>query len=213
MNMEQLIDSLSQSVTPVSRHAVRWRLLAGILLGSIGSLALIIKLLGLRPDLAIAMHGFTFWMKWAYTSSLALCAIAATIQLARPDARPLSWLWVMTLPVLGLATIGGIELAATPASGWLAMWLGMSWDICSSIIFALSLPIFAGLLWSFRKFAPTRMRAAGAAAGLSAGAWAATLYCLHCPEVSAIFVLTWYTLGIALAALFGALIGPRFLRW
>ena len=61
------------------------------------------------------------------------------------------------------------------------------------------MPIFAGLLWSFRRFAPTRLRAAGAAAGLAAGALAATLYCLHCPEVSAIFVLTWYSLGIGLA--------------
>ena len=43
-----------------------------------------------------------------------------------------------------------------------------------------------------------RTRAAGAAAGLAAGAFAATVYCLHCPEVSAIFVLTWYSLGILL---------------
>jgi hypothetical protein len=41
----------------------------------------------------------------------------------------------------------------------------------------------------------------GGDGGLTAGAWGATLYCLHCPEVSAIFVLTWYTLGISLAAL------------
>ena len=77
----------------------------------------------------------------------------------------------------------------------------------------LSAPIFAGLLWSFRRLAPTRLRAAGAAAGFTAGAWAATLYCLHCPEVSAIFVLTWYTFGIGLAAGVGALLGPRLLHW
>ena len=34
-----------------------------------------------------------------------------------------------------------------------------------------------------------------------------------CPEASAIFVLTWYTLGIGLAAGLGALLGPRLLRW
>jgi hypothetical protein len=80
-------------------------------------------------------------------------------------------------------------------------------------VLALSLPIFVGLLWSYRRFAPTHLRAAGATAGLSAGAWAATLYCLHCPEVSAMFVLTWYSLGIGLATLLGALVGPRLLRW
>jgi hypothetical protein len=85
--------------------------------------------------------------------------------------------------------------------------------VCPFYVLALAVPIFAGLLWSFRRLAPTRLRAAGAAAGLAAGAWAATIYCLHCPEASAIFVLTWYTLGIVLAAAIGALLGPRVLRW
>jgi hypothetical protein len=213
MNTEQLIESLTLTVKPVPRGAMRWRLVGGIALGSIVTLALIGLTLGFRDDLDVAMHGYSFWMKWAYTGSLALCAIAATVQIARPDARPLSWLWVAAVPIAGVAVIGALELANTPASEWLAMWLGGSWDVCSTIVFLLSLPIFAGLLWSFRRFAPTRLRAAGATAGLTAGAWAATLYCLHCPEVSAIFVLTWYTLGIALAALFGALLGPRLLRW
>jgi hypothetical protein len=93
------------------------------------------------------------------------------------------------------------------------MWLGHSWMVCPWIVLALALPIFAGLLWSFRRFAPTRLRAAGAAAGLTAGAWGAAIYCLHCPEVTAIFVLTWYSLGVLLAAGLGAVLGPRLLRW
>jgi hypothetical protein len=93
------------------------------------------------------------------------------------------------------------------------MWLGKSWIFCPWLVLLLAAPIFVGLLWSFRRLAPTRLRAAGAVAGLAAGAWAATVYCLHCPEVSALFVLTWYSLGIALAAGAGALLGPRLLRW
>jgi hypothetical protein len=80
-------------------------------------------------------------------------------------------------------------------------------------VLLLAIPIFVGLLWSFRRLAPTRLRAAGAAAGLAAGAFSATIYCLHCPEVSAVFVLTWYSLGIVLASALGALVGPRLLRW
>jgi hypothetical protein len=93
------------------------------------------------------------------------------------------------------------------------MLLGKSWIFCPWLVLLLAAPIFVGLLWSFRRLAPTRLRAAGAVAGLAAGAWAATVYCLHCPEVSALFVLTWYSLGIALAAGVGALLGPRLLRW
>jgi hypothetical protein len=46
----------------------------------------------------------------------------------------------------------------------------------------------------------------GRGGGPGGGRWAATIYCLHCPEVSAIFVLTWYSLGILLAAGIGALL-------
>jgi hypothetical protein len=93
------------------------------------------------------------------------------------------------------------------------MWLGASWKVCPWLVLTLAMPIFIGLLWSFRRMAPTRLREAGAVAGLAAGAWAATIYCLHCPEVSAIFVLTWYSLGILLAAGIGALLGPKLMRW
>jgi hypothetical protein len=85
--------------------------------------------------------------------------------------------------------------------------------ICPWLVLTLAVPIFVGLLWSFRELAPTRLRAAGAAAGLAGGAWAATIYCLHCPETSAIFVLTWYSLGIMFAAGTGAVLGPRLMRW
>ena len=54
---------------------------------------------------------------------------------------------------------------------------------------------------------------AGAAAGLLAGAVAALVYGLYCEESSAAFVATWYTLGIGACACFGALVGPKVLRW
>lgn len=213
MKTEDLIAALSADVRPVSRHARSVRLLIGLTLGACVTLLAVSVLLGFRPDLWLAMQGRTFWVKWLYTGSLALCATAATARLARPDAQALGWLWLAGLPVLGLAVISVQELAAVPSSQWLAMWLGVSWKVCSRNVFLLSVPIFAGLLWSFRRLAPTRLRLAGATAGLTAGAWGATLYCLHCPESSAIFVLTWYTLGMALAAAGGAVLGPRLLRW
>lgn len=213
MKTEQLIEQLSGDMRPVRRRARVRRLATGIAVGGGATLALIVLLLGIRPDLHAAMHGFAFWMKWTYTISLGICAVAITARLARPEPVRLARFWPATLPFVALAFVGMFEMAQVPPSGWLAMWLGDTWRICPWLVLGLSAPIFAGLLWSFRRLAPTRLRAAGAAAGLTAGAWAATLYCLHCPEVSAIFVLTWYTLGIVLAAGLGAFLGPRFLRW
>jgi hypothetical protein len=213
MDTEQLIQSLSRDVPRVRPHAVGWRLAVGILAGAVVTAALMAGGLGINPQLHAALHGFSFWMKWTYTVSLGIAAITATARLARPTGRSLRPLWMLAAPVLLLIGIGIGELARTPARDWLAMWLGESWKICPWLVLTLSVPIFIGLLWSFRKLAPTRLRAAGATAGLAAGAWAATIYCLHCPEVSAIFVLTWYTLGILLAAGLGAVVGPRLMRW
>ncbi|NIJ65322.1 hypothetical protein FHR20_002284 [Sphingomonas leidyi] len=213
MNTDDLIAQLSEDVPPVRRGAVGLRLVLGILLGALVSGTALVLVLGIRPDLGLAMRGPAFWMKWGYTFSLALAAIVMTVQLARPDSARLRWTWLLAVPVVLLGGLGVAELARTPPGLWLAMWLGHSWMICPWLVLALAMPIFIGLLWSFRRLAPTRLRAAGAAAGLAAGAFAATVYCMHCPEVSAIFVLTWYSLGILLAASIGALLGPRLLRW
>lgn len=213
MNTEQLIAALSADVPKVPRRALAMRLGAGLALGCVGALALVFAVLGVRPDLGDAMQGFAFWMKSVYCLSLGIGAAYAVNQLSRPVRGSLRGLWLLAAPVLVLAGIGIGELARTPAGEWISLWLSGSWRECPFFVLSLSVPVFAGLLWSFRRLAPTRLRAAGAAAGLAAGGFAATIYCLHCGEVSAVFVLVWYTLGMLLAAALGALLGPRLLRW
>ncbi|MGF7151090.1 hypothetical protein FHS96_004751 [Sphingomonas zeicaulis] len=213
MKTEDLIADLARDTRRVPRSTVGRRIAIGLVLGALASALLVTVWMGIRPDLGKAMRGFPFWMKWGYTLSLTLAALVVTVQLARPDSDRLRGLWLTAIPIALLAMICLFELACTPPADWLAMWLGHSWTSCPWRVLSLAVPIFAGLLWSFRQLAPTRLRAAGAAAGLTAGAFAATVYCLHCPEVSAIFVLTWYSLGILLAAALGAVLGPRLLRW
>jgi hypothetical protein len=50
-------------------------------------------------------------------------------------------------------------------------------------------------------------------AGLLAGGIAATLYTLHCPEDSLLFVGVWHVAAIVLVASVGAVAGSRLLRW
>jgi hypothetical protein len=64
-----------------------------------------------------------------------------------------------------------------------------------------------------KGLSPTRLLLAGAAAGLLAGAIGAAVYALHCPEVEAPFIAIWYVIGMFIPAFFGALLGPRLLRW
>jgi hypothetical protein len=213
MQTDDLIRSLTGDLTPVSRGAVERRIALGIAGGAIVTLAGIALTLGFRPDMATAIHGFGFWMKWAYTISLGIGAVMATLHLSRPEASRADWLWLLIVPVGLLAAVSASELIRTPVAGWLPLWLGQSWKRCAILLLLCSGPIFIGLLWAFRQLAPTRLRLAGAVAGLASGACGATLYGLHCPEASATFILTWYSLGIGLAAIVGARAGPRFMRW
>ncbi len=213
MDTDSLIDQLASDVKPVRRHTAPLRL--GFTLGAAlaATLVLIAATLGFRPDLDLAMAGGMFWMKLAYTASLALVALAALLVLIRPEARPPRWLWLLSLPVALLGLVSAHELATMPKDDWVAMWFGHSWKICSGLIFTFALPIGGTLFLLTRLFAPTRLATTGAVIGLAAGAASATLYSLHCPEAGASFVLTWYTAGIALSTLVGWALGPRLLRW
>jgi hypothetical protein len=213
LTTEELILALTDNLKPVSRYAVLERLGTGVLFGLLVTTVLVVTVWGVRPDLTLAVYSIPFWMKGAYTKSLGVAANLAVSRLAGPDPESLVVLWVLAVPVLALAGCAAHELANTPLDHWRTLWMGNSWMSCPRVVLILSVPVFLGVLWSFRSFAPTRLRAAGALAGLASGAWAATVYGVHCPEPAAIFVLTWYSLGILLATGLGAVLGPLVLRW
>lgn len=213
VDTDDLIRELARNIKPLPTHAVELRLASGVAAGAALGLLFLLLLLGVRPDLASTLTLFPFWLKTAYAVSIATVAIIVTSHLARPESRPRPWYWLLAVPAVLLAGLAALELAASQPADRVALFFGQSADRCSLRIFAISVPVFAGLAWAFRGFAPTQLRVAGAAAGLSAGAIGATLYVLHCQEVTACFVLIWYTLGIGLPALAGALLGPSLLRW
>lgn len=94
-----------------------------------------------------------------------------------------------------------------------ALLLGDTWRECLLGIPLLAVPAFVLAFWALRGLAPTRLAAAGAAAGLFAGAAAAFGYALHCPELEAPFLGAWYVLGMLIPTAIGALLGQRWLRW
>jgi len=214
MNTEDLIESLASDIKPVPRSLARVRMAFAVIAGGLGAIVLLSLLWGIRPDLDIAMAGMMFWMKTGYTASIALVGLAATIVLTRPEARAPRWLWLALAPVALFAILAAQEMMEAPSSNaQMEVWLGNSWLVCPAIVLSLSLPIMATLMYAARTLAPTRLRLTGAVIGLASGGVAATIYCLHCPETTATFALSWYTLGIALAAGVGAILGPKVLRW
>jgi hypothetical protein len=213
MQTSDLIERLATDLKPLPTRAGFARLLIGSICGAIVALGFVWVLFGPRSDFADAVLTSAFWIKWSYVLAVAAVAFWLCRRFARPERAHSSSLLALAFPLLALATLGALELSAAPPDQRAALWLGTSAGRCPWIIAALSLPVFSGALWAFRKFAPTQHRLAGFSAGLLAGAFAAVVYAVHCTESAAAFVATWYSAGMLLPALVGLAIGPRILRW
>jgi hypothetical protein len=212
MDTDALIEALARETAPVPRRSLQRSVCTGILVGAPLALLLVVAGLGVRPDLPAAAATAIFWGKAAYTFSLGLIGLLLVLQLARPDTHRLRRWWLVAVPITLLLAFAAAELIRAAPVDRLGLVLDPLWT-CLPLILGLTVPLFAGLIWALRRMAPTRLRAAGAAAGLAAAGLAGTLYCLYCQQVSPTYILTRYTLAIALASAAGALLGPRLLRW
>ena len=213
MKTEELVRLLATGVAPVPARAVGRRFAMAMAWGLPGAVLLLVLTLGIRTDLARAAGEFLFWMKPAFAAGLALAAWVAAERLSRPG-MPLGWVraaLVTPVLMLWLAALAVLVHAAPAQRADLVF--GETWNSCPFNIALISLPLLAALLWAMKGLAPTRLALAGASAGLLAGALAALVYALHCPESTAPFLAVWYVLGIAIPTLAGAVLGPRVLRW
>lgn len=213
MKTDDLIADLSETLTPVPRHAVLWRLVQGTGAGALVSFLILWAWLGFRPDLAQAVDTSMYWVKFFYTLSLALFAFWATERLARPSSKAGWPLFGVAFVILALTFLSGMRMMHTPADERMHVLMGHSSHVCPFLIAILSVPIFIGTFWSLRALAPTRTVLAGAVAGFASGALGAWIYAFRCDETTAPFLLVFFTLGMALVGLAGAAIARRVLRW
>lgn len=211
MKTDDLIDALAAGLQPAPPARLNALLLACAAAASVAAVAI---LLGVRPALAEVLSSPTTWMKGLYTAGLAGAALWLSARAGRPGAdtrAPLASL----AAIAGLAILwGAVELLAAPGDERLADWLGRTWTICGRNILLVSAAAAVPTFLSARRLAPTRPAFSGFALGVATGGIAATAYgMLHCPESTAAFVATWYTIGVAGAGLIGALAGRFALRW
>ncbi len=211
MKTDTLIELLARGAGPAPRAVAARRLVPAALLGLLLSGALALALIGPVPAAMYATPAP--WIKLAYAAALAAGAGWLTARLARPVARLALPRRAVLAAVGAMALLGVASLLALPPGQRLTALLGHSWLSCPWNVLALSLPALAAALWAVRGLAPTRLRAAGFAAGLLAGAVGAAGYALSCQEASPAFIAVWYSLGIGATGLLGALLGPRVLRW
>jgi hypothetical protein len=153
------------------------------------------------------------WVKFACVMWLFAGALCATLRLGQPGASLAGMPGILAAPVLGVWLLAIAALSGTARTQWLEIVLGQTAAVCPITIALLGTPVFLAGLWAMQGLAPTRLRLTGACVGLLAGAAGACVYALHCPELAAPFLGTWYVLGMALLTALGVLIGPRVLRW
>jgi hypothetical protein len=213
MKTDDLIAALALDTEPVKPRAVDVRLALGLGAGIVVSAAIMLAWLGLRPDLMPAVHTMPFWMKFSYVLSIAAFGFALTLRLARPGVASGALAALLFLPVAFMAAMALYRLINVPPGMRMPMMMGVSATVCARNIVILSLPVFAGLCWSLRRLAPTRLVEAGAVAGVLSGALGTFVYAFHCTESAAAFVVIWYTLGIVLMGALGAVLGRTLLRW
>jgi len=209
MKTADLIERLAERPAPA--RAAPAVLATGPALGALVSFVIMMAWLGMRPDLAEAAGTWGYWVKFAYTLGFAAVVFRTVEQLSKPAATASPVFDVV--PLAAVIVIALLQWIMTPAREHAALLMGSSSLQCPWRIVTLSLPLLAGTLWSMGRLAPTRPMLAGSAAGLFAGAAGAWIYAFACTESSVVFVAVWYTTGIALTGLLGALIGRWALRW
>jgi hypothetical protein len=211
MKTDALIDALATGAGPAPRAVVARRMAPAMTFGLLASAGLALAVLGIVPP--NVFEDPLWWVKFGYAVALSAACAWAAARMARPGAR-IANPWGVVAAVAAVMVLLGVEyLIVNPAETRLALVMGSSASVCPWRILMLSIPALAAVLWALRGLAPTRLRVAGLAAGLLAGAVGATGYALACPETSMTFVAIWYSLGIVMTGALGALLGPRVLRW
>jgi hypothetical protein len=211
MKTDDLIALLAHTPAP-ARAPVR-TLALGLGAGVAVSFAIMLASVGLRHDFDAALATPMFWMKFGYALALAALTLPLLLSLSRPTGQLTRGIYLLLLP-LGIFALMAIDrlMEAAPAER-MHLVMGDTWKACSRTIFILSLPVLAGVFLSLRQLAPTRLVAAGAIAGILAGALGTFVYAFHCFESAAPFIAIWYTLGMAAVGALGGLLGRWTLRW
>lgn len=208
-------DDLIRLIAEDSAPAPSWapRLLGALALALAGSAILFAALLDVRAGLMQSEVMRIVLMKLAVTVPVAVAGVMLAWRALQPgrDARGLRWLWAVPVVALSAALIW--DMAQRGLDGAAARLFGVSPLGCTLDMALLSLPPLMALLWLCRRGAPTSPERAGLLAGFGAAGVGASVFALHCPNDSPLFVLAWYSLAALIIGALGRFLGRRYLAW
>jgi hypothetical protein len=213
MTTDALIDALAARGRAKPARSVRLRYAAALGAGVAVTAIVTLSTLGPRHDFGRAIELPMFWVKLAFVASLAVLGALGAFRAGLPGRRVSALARAIVGVLGGIWILAASALAESAPADRAALLLGDTWRTCPWLVAGLSIPVLVALAWAMRRMAPTHLRRAGALAGFASGASAALVYALHCPELAAPFIGTWYVLGMLIPTLAGALLGERIFRW
>lgn len=183
-----------------------------LLAATIVAAAAFYSIFGLRAGFANAPIIAATAMKLCFTAPLAFAALLLAQRLAQPGAPRMGRIALLAVPTLILTGLLAVDFAQNGMIDWRARLFGQTALVCPPLIILVSLLPFAAAVRALRAGAPEEPFFAGAVAGVAAAGIGASVYALHCPEDSPLFMAVWYSLAAFAMAVIGAASG-RWLRW
>jgi hypothetical protein len=213
MKTNELIDILGTNLEPVKRGKLRNTLMIALAVGALSASCLMLAILGLPADAVGGDYSGLKILTLGFTLGLISAGAIFLIGAARPGETGRKPLILIGGLFFALVSAGGAALVLAHPAAWSGMIFGPQWAACLICIPLFAAAPFASLIWALREGAPTNLMRTGAIAGLVAGALGAAVFAFHHPGGTIPFIALWYGGSILLCALFGAIIGPRLLRW
>jgi hypothetical protein len=161
----------------------------------------------------LAAYDDMLYLKLLFSFSVVAGSLPMVRNLSIPS-HPVGWVAFLAAAPFAVITILALgESALLPTKEWLHHVGNASWLKCLWQIPALAIAAFLVLAIAVRRLAPTKLVRVGASLGLVAGGIGAVGYAVHCHDDAISFVAASYSLAILEAAVLGAVVGPRVLRW
>ena len=210
-DFDHLIDGLAGELKPVRPVSPgRGRVL--VLATAVATCALVIVLLGVRPDIAAGEPMPLILLISGLFIIVAAAATLAATRMARPavGTNQGGSQWALTalllLPAVALISIGlrpSLAAGVEPSAGLSCLVLGLISGLATG-----------GLLTRWmRQGAPANLARAGWLVGLASGAVGGLAITLECPHDALTHLGVWHVAVPVAAAAFGRALIPSLIRW
>ncbi|CAO4173340.1 NrsF family protein [Methylorubrum aminovorans] len=209
---DALIHGLSADLVPVRRRSVRREIAALVGLAA-AELALILMAGAMRPDMgSVILSPFMAWKIGGLALFAGVSGAVAIRSFAPPAASRRDLMFAFALAVLVMAAGVFVTSAAESGEPLLERLSPARGLRCAVAIIVLSLPLMSLLALLMRRAAPVHPKRSALATGLAAATCGALVFTVCCPANDPLYIVVWYSAGIAAVAATARWLLPRRFR-